>query len=115
MRVDRTFDRKAQPTLDSDELPPDSYREGAPADRWEIAIDGSRIVLTPIGASFGGVRQLEGHEESGGSGERRFAIGNGGLGSTGRFVLRGDEAELTIFGSGVPVVLSERGKLLSAR
>lgn len=120
MRVDRTFDRKAQPNVPNEEPPPESYQPGAPADRWEIAIDGARIVLTPIGnpAPLTGIQRLEGREdkdETGIVGERRFILGNGNLGSNGRFILRGDEAELTIYGSGVPIVLSERGKLVTAR
>jgi hypothetical protein len=66
MRVDRKFDRNAHPLLPTDELSSDSYRELAPADRWQIAIDGPRVVLTQIGDSLAGVGRLEGQEESGG-------------------------------------------------
>ena len=40
--------------------------------------------------------------------ERRFDLD--GLG--GEFIVRGDEAEVTMFGSGVPVLSSERGVLV---
>jgi hypothetical protein len=116
MRVDRTYDKSQQPTGPSDTLPDESYRERAPADRWEIAIEGNRVVLTEIGSPSGiADRRLEGTlaPESTNT-ERRFELGDGKLGGgNGRLILRGDEAELTIFGSGVPILMSERGKLLT--
>lgn len=112
MRVDRTFDRSSQPELPSDELPPESYRPTPPSDRWDVTIEGSRVVLEPIGQARPGASRLEGKETSSGGGERRFTIEHGSF-AGGLFVMRGDEAELTMFGSGVPVVSSERGKLVS--
>ncbi len=116
MRVDRTYDRQSStgsvPSLPSDELTADNYRSEPPADRWHVSIEGSRVVLTPIGAAPGGVARISGRETSGVPGERRFELYEG-LFAGGRFVVRGDEAELTVFGSGVPVVASERGKLVS--
>jgi hypothetical protein len=115
LRVDRTFDRSEQPQTTSDDLPARSYRAAPPADRWEVSIEGSKIVLNAIGdgapATF--TARLEGHETSSAvTGERRFQIDEGAF-AGGRFVMRGDEAELTVFGSGVPVVSSERGKLVT--
>jgi hypothetical protein len=111
MRVDRSFDRSAQPLTPSGDLSEASYRAEAPADRWEIAIDGSKVVLTAIGEHPTRLQRLEGHEVSGTAGKvRRFDLEGAPAG--GRFVLRDDEAELTVFGSGVPVVSSERGKVV---
>jgi hypothetical protein len=115
MRVDRVFDRRSQPWLDPDELTAESYREGAPSDRWEVAIQGSSITLTEMGAESRPATRLEGTEAwTPGvleEGERRFALDQGQDG-VGLFVVRGDEAELTLFGPGFPIVMSERGKLL---
>jgi hypothetical protein len=114
MRVDRTFDRTAaqQPRLPSEELPSESFRPETPVDRWEVAIDGSKIVLTSIGEHPTKVSRLEGKEvPSARSEERRFDLDGAPAG--GRFLVRGDSAELTLFGAGVPVVSSERGKLVT--
>ena len=116
MRVDRTFDRSVaqQPQLPSEALPPESYRPASPADRWEVTIDGSKVVLVPIGEQQlpTNVTRLEGTEvPSGRPDERRFDLDGSVAG--GRFLLRGDDAELTLFGAGVPVVSSERGKLVT--
>ncbi len=35
------------------------------------------------------------------------------LPACGRFIMRGQDAELTLFGSGVPILASERGKLVA--
>lgn len=113
MRVDRAYDRGSQSELPSDDLPPESYHPMPPSDRWDVTIDGSRVVLVPIGQEHpGGVKRLEGKETSSAGGERRFEIREGAF-AGGLFVMRGDEAELTMFGSGVPIVSSERGKLVS--
>ena len=114
MRVDRVWGRTTQPARPDDELPPESYRAEAPADRWEVTLEGSRVVLTPVSPSNGGPRRLEGAETAPAAGatERRFELGPGAF-AGGRFVLRGDEAELTMFGSGVPIVSSERGTLVA--
>ncbi|MBX3230480.1 MAG: hypothetical protein KIT84_02895 [Labilithrix sp.] len=114
--VDRTFDRARQPPSPSTDLPAASYQVVAPAERWTIAIDGDHVVLTPIGEGEARTR-IEGRESGSGSGssssgERRFELTEGVF-AGGRFVLRGDEAELTIFGSGVPIVSSERGKIVA--
>jgi hypothetical protein len=111
LRVDRKLERGAQPPTPDDELPPESYRSAPPVDRWEVSIEGDRVVLTAIGEAPTGARRLVGTETAGVPGERRFEIRDGAF-AGGRFVVRGDEAELTVFGSGVPVVSSERGKLL---
>jgi hypothetical protein len=41
---------------------------------------------------------------------RRLRSTGRAVGAGGRFIVRGEEAELTVFGSGVPVVSNERGK-----
>jgi hypothetical protein len=113
LRVDRTFARDARPWFAIEEPSADDYREGAPSDRWEIAIEGSKIVLTEIGIEAGHGNRLEGREESAADGERRFHLSSGGLGDNGLFVVRGDDAELTLFATRAPVMTSERGKLLT--
>ncbi len=114
LRVDRVWGRGAQPANPVDELPAESYRAEAPSDRWEVALDGSRVVLTSMATADAGPTRLEGTEAapSPGSAERRFDLGAGTF-AGGRFVLRGGEAELTVFGSGVPIVSSERGTLVA--
>jgi len=112
MRVDRTFDRSAQPALPSQGLAEETYRPIAPADRWEVTINGSNIVLTAMGKPTAEVERLEGKEIARTPGEHRFDLEKGTF-AGGSFIMRGDDAELTIFGSGVPVVSSERGKLFA--
>lgn len=110
LRVDRVFDR-TQPTPPADEPSSSSYVAAQPVDRWQVLLRGSSVVLTEIG---GRELRLEGREESSRDGTRRFAFGDGALGRTGRFVLHPDDtAEVIIFGSGVRVVQSERGRLVS--
>jgi hypothetical protein len=109
MRVDRTYDRSVQPETPAAELGADRYRAETPADRWEVALDGPKVTLSAIGEHPSSVKRLEGKETSNAGGERRFDL-DGFAG--GRFVLKGDDAELTMFGSGVPIVSSERGKLV---
>jgi len=115
MRVDRTYDRAAaaqQRQLPSEDVPPESYRPAPPADRWEVALDGPKVVLEGVGGHPTPAAHLEGREvASSRPGERRFDL-DGWFGG-GRLVLRGDDAELTLFGSGVPIVSSERGKLVA--
>jgi hypothetical protein len=113
LRVDRTFDQREQPSTPAQELRSESYRAAPPTDRWVVSIEGAKLVLTAIDpASAQGSVRLEGREmPSVYTGERRFELDEGAF-AGGRFVIRGDEAELTMFGSGVPVVSSERGKLV---
>ena len=110
MRVDRQFDRAAQPPSPHQELAGQTYRAEAPTDRWEVSIDGPRLTLVAIGTHATNVTKLEGREVASKAGERRFDLQGAVAG--GRFVLREGEAELTLYGSGVPVVSSERGRLL---
>jgi hypothetical protein len=114
MRVDRTFNRSAQPALPSDELAATSYLPTTPVDHWHVTIRGARVELTAIGESYGSAMpaRLAGTETTGAANERRFALDEGAF-AGGHFVIRGDEAELTIYGSGVPVVSSERGTLVA--
>lgn len=107
LRVEHVFDHRSPE--DDDSVPP-SYRVATPVDRWQVMLRGSSVVLTEVG----GMMRLEGREESSRDGTRRFAFGDGALGRTGRFVLHPDDtAELIIFGAGVPVARSERGRLVS--
>lgn len=126
-RVDRRFDRLRQPPFPMENLPGDRYLEAAPTDRWDVVIDQGAILLRELTPEGSVGRRFEGQESVGTSSskirlrmdpvlddrrERRFDLGTGALGETGRFVIWGDEAELTIYGSGAPILLSERGRLV---
>lgn len=114
MRVDRAFDRKDQPAS-GHQLPPDSYRELVPSDRWEVTLNGSNVRVRQLDCPRESAAELDGSESASVNGVRYFELRTitwGGM-TGGRFVLRGSEAELTLFGSDVPVVLSERGPLVS--
>lgn len=108
-RVDRVWDRAEQPRLQNDDLPDTSYRgfgeEASYAKLWEVMVDGAEVVLVC------GKTRLRGRESSNVFNERRFELTEGAF-AGGRFVMRGEDAEITIFGSGVAVVSSERGKLV---
>ena len=114
LRVDRRYegaDKTTRTDATTDEPVSSSYVAAQPVDRWEVLLRGSSVVLTEVG---GRELRLEGREESSRDGTRRFAFGDGALGRTGRFVLHPDEtAEVIIFGSGVRVVQSERGRLVA--
>lgn len=109
LRVDRIWDRTEQPHLPDDDLPDTSYRslgdEPSFVKQWEVTVDGDQLVMTS------GNQRLRGRETSNVFNERRFEITDGAV-AGGRFVMRGTDAEITLFGSGVPVVSSERGKLI---
>jgi len=111
LRVDRVLDKDTRTGATADEPGSASYVAAQPVDRWQVLLRGSSVVLTEVG---GKKLRLEGREESSRDGTRRFAFGDGALGKTGRFVLHPDDtAEVIIFGSGVRVVESERGRLVS--
>jgi hypothetical protein len=111
LRVDRVLDKDTRTSAASDEPSSASYVAAQPIDRWEVLLRGSSVVLTEVG---GRKLRLEGREESSRDGTRRFAFGDGALGKTGRFVLHPDDtAEVIIFGAGVRVVESERGRLVA--
>ena len=111
LRVDRVLDETTRTDATPDEPISSSYVAAQPVDRWRVLVRGSSVVLTEVG---GRELRLEGREESSRDGTRRFAFGDGALGRTGRFVLHPDNtAEVIIFGSGVRVVQSERGRLVA--
>lgn len=108
LRIDRVWDRAEQPRLPEDELPDESYA-ALPEDdrgdvRWEVTVDGEHVALVR------GEQRLRGRETSNAWSERRFEITEGAV-AGGRFVMRGEDAEITLFGPGVPILSSERGKL----
>lgn len=109
LRVDRIWDRAEQPRFPDDELPDSSYRslgdEPSFVKQWEVTVDGDQVILVS------GVQRLRGRETSNVFNERRFEITEGSS-VGGRFVMRGEDAEITLFGSGVPIRSSERGKLI---
>jgi len=112
MRVDRTLENKSA-VKTQDDLAAESYQVTAPVDRWEVSIEGSKVTLNPVTPSAAAQGPVEGVEVSPPTipGERRFDLQKGVF-AGGRFVVRGDEGEVTIYGSGVPIVSSERGKLI---
>jgi hypothetical protein len=98
LRVDRTLDRQVEPA---------TYRNTPPVDRWDVTFEGSHVTLSGIDR----VERVEGEElETSTPSVRRFALR---LFAGGELVIRGDDAELTVFGSGVPVISSELGKLVA--
>lgn len=115
LRVDRTFDRREQPSRSDEELEVDSYRDSAPSDRWLVVLRGPSLRVTELTLAEGVSAHLEGTEiaSASPSRERRFELRATNFGALGgRFVIRGDEAELTIYGGDVPIVASERGLLI---
>lgn len=114
LRVDRTFDRREQPLHPTDDLAEGSYRDTAPSDRWLVVLRGSTVRVTELTLAEGVSAHLEGFEiSSTASHGRRYELRATNFGALGgRLVLRGDEAELTIFGGDVPIIASERGLLV---
>ena len=110
LRIDRVWDPAEQPRFPHDDLPDTSYRrlpdEQSYPKQWDVTVDGDQVKLT-----FG-TKTLRGRETSNMFNERRFEITEGAM-AGGRFVMRGTDAEITLFGSGVPVASSERGKLIA--
>ena len=113
LRIDRIWDRKEQPRFPHDDLPDTSYRsfgdEASYAKQWDVTVDGDQVLLTS------GKQRLRGRETSNMFNERRFEITESQDARSfagGRFVMRGTDAEITLFGSGVPILSSERGKLI---
>jgi hypothetical protein len=117
MRVDRSLDKGGNPAqkFPDDDIAAESYKPiGQPVDRWEVSIEGSHVILVPVTPLTSNQGQVEGVEttDKAKPGERRFDLQKGVF-AGGRFVLRGaDDAEVTMYGSGVPIVSSERGKLI---
>ena len=105
-RVNRVFDRKEQPRFSSDEIPDTSFTVAPANAHWDVTIEGAELVLA------NGSARMRGRETSNVFGDRRFEIYEGAF-AGGRFVIRGEDAELTLFGSGVAVASSERGKLVT--
>lgn len=106
LRVDRVFDAK-QPSTPDGEL---GYNSASPVDRWDVTVDGSQVVLVK---RDGDAQRIEGVESGSTQGVRRFDL-NKGVFAGGRFMISpAKDGELTIFGSGVPIVASERGKLVT--
>jgi hypothetical protein len=110
MRVDRAFDRAAAVASERD-IPADRYKTIATIERWEVSFDGPNVTLVPITPIHPTQGKIAGTEVSVTAGERRFALGTGAF-AGGRFVVRGDRAEITLYGSGVPIISSELGTLV---
>jgi len=105
LRVDSVWDRAEQPRLPDDVLPDASYLAPDVPHSWEVTVDGEHVTLVSSD------EKLRGRETSNVFNERRFEITEGAF-AGGRFVMRGEDAELTLFGSGVPILWSARGKLV---
>jgi hypothetical protein len=110
MRVDRALDRTAAVVTERD-ISPDRYQPVTAIDRWEVAFDGPSVTLVPIAPIHPTQGRIAGTEVSSSADERRFTLGDGAF-AGGRFVVRGDRAEVTLYGSGVPIVSSELGTLV---
>jgi hypothetical protein len=102
LRVDRTWERPA-----SDRgLEDADYREHAARDAYAVTLEGDSVTLVALA---GEKQTLHGKRTSSEEGEERFELD---AFAGGYLLLRGGEAELTILGSGVPIVSSERGILI---
>ena len=108
LRVDETLASRNGIQFPTNAIPDDHYAPVAPSDRYEVAFDGDHVKITTLGTSS--VRELQGTLSWSRVGEKKYHLDNTFAG--GMFVVNGERGELTIFGSGVPVVLSERGQLI---
>jgi hypothetical protein len=106
LRVDQTLERGSA-KLPDDPLTDASYRRVEPRDAYTVVVDGDQVTITPLDATK---TPISGHRQPG-TAEETFTL-DLGVFAGGRLVLRGARAELTIFGSGVPIVASERGALI---
>jgi hypothetical protein len=118
LRVDRTWDDKGAVASKVEDA---QFVPATPHDAYEVTIKGDKVTVTPLagaaktitGRVLSGARQTT--PGTGGSAptpnERRYDLDKDKLGG-GELVIRGDEGEITIFGSGRPILSSERGKLL---
>jgi hypothetical protein len=114
--VDRDLDANALVAAGKstiDDLDETHFRRHAPEERYEVVLDGSRATIRSLmtHAPFAG-RTFDGELHTTNPAIRRFQIEKGIL-AGGTFTLRGSDAELTFYGSGVPIVSSERGKIVS--
>lgn len=108
LRVDRTWN--GVPSKPGGTLSDSDYQETEPRDRYAVKVTGNDVEVTPLEPSAF-VDVMRGRLARESDGARSFELDDG-LPAGGRFVVRGDEGELTIFGSGRPVVSSERGALV---
>jgi hypothetical protein len=111
LRVDQRLDRTGV-AAPSDPPPESSFRAVDPFDAYAIRVDGDTVTITALDGSqktIGGRRAKP--EPGSAAGEERFTL-ESGVFAGGRLVLRGARAELTIYGSGVPIVSSDRGALV---
>jgi hypothetical protein len=79
-----------------------------PHDAYAITLEGDRATIVPLDgkrAAISGRRDPKSTD--------LFNL-DAGLFAGGRLVVRGERAEVTVYGSGVPVVSSERGALRQA-
>jgi len=107
LRVDRTLDSSravVEPFDDS------AFKQHEPRDRYGVAVDGDHVTIDPLEGQPAGPA-IEGTLVGTRPGESRYALDKGTF-AGGRLLISGDRAELTIFGSGVPIVGSERGSLV---
>ncbi|MBX3191456.1 MAG: hypothetical protein KF819_30960 [Labilithrix sp.] len=108
LRVDRALDASSRARL-SEPIDEASYTPQPPADRYEIVVRGDAVEVAPLDGKLG---KMTGAREASTTGETRFRLSEGTF-AGGVLVVRGDRGEITIYGSGVPIVLSERGALIS--
>jgi hypothetical protein len=111
LRVDQRLDRTAI-AVPSDPPPESSFRAVEPFDAYAITVDGDAVTITALDGSKKTIGGHRARPDTGSEpGEERFAL-ESGVFAGGRLVLRGARAELTIYGSGVPIVSSDRGTLV---
>lgn len=112
LRVDQTLDRASVSVRSPTNAIPDaSFKPQQPEDRYELIVSGDHVSVVPLAGPPPSAGTMEGTRAASPAGETRFDLQSGTF-AGGRLVIRGDRGELTIFGSGVPIVSSERGSLV---
>ena len=110
LRVDQTLDRSTTPAP-MDPIPDAAFKPQAPEDRYEVAVSGDHVTIVPFKKAAFNPGTFDGTRVDSPAGEQRFDL-SGGTFAGGRLVLKGGRGELTIYGSGVPFISSERGTLV---
>jgi hypothetical protein len=108
LHVDRTAGDTVS-TGATEPIPDSSYNPIVAHDRYEIVVSGFDATITPIvSVPWGG--ELHGVRVDATGDEMRFALDQRPF-AGGTLVIRGEQGELTLYGSGVPIVSSERGTI----
>lgn len=105
LRVDQTLSPHARIRFPNDAIDDSHYLAVVPPrDRYEVVLRGDHATVAPLDGSW---RPLSGERSVGTRGETIFDS------EEGRLIIQGSRAELTFYGSGVPVTDSDRGTLVT--